>query len=148
LKEFEDEGTIGVGAYGSVHKAVHVRTGHVVAIKRIVVDRSDPVQDLAAEINVLRDLDNDHIVRYLGSYVGPPTHSHSRTHARTHARMNARTHARMHTRTHARTAAHTDARTHAHTRAHARTLPVSCYVRCASSTPLAFLRSHSHSPSS
>jgi serine/threonine protein kinase len=128
LKEFEDEGTIGVGAYGSVHKAVHVRTGHVVAIKRIVVDRSDPVQDLAAEINVLRDLDNDHIVRYLGSYVGPPTHSH--------------------TRTHARTAAHTDARTHAHTRAHARTLPVSCYVRCASSTPLAFLRSHSHSPSS
>jgi serine/threonine protein kinase len=50
-------------AYGSVHMAKHSLSKHVVAIKKILVDKSDPVAKLAAEINILRDLDSTHIVR-------------------------------------------------------------------------------------
>mmetsp|Transcript_20557 Transcript_20557/g.53437 ORF Transcript_20557/g.53437 Transcript_20557/m.53437 type:complete len:452 (-) Transcript_20557:144-1499(-) len=72
-KEFTEKGTLGVGAYGSVHIATHTLTGQVVAIKKILVDKSDPVQKLAAEINVLRDLDSTHIVKYLGSFFVKPS---------------------------------------------------------------------------
>lgn len=43
--------------------ARHSLTGCIVAIKKLLVDKSDPVQKLAAEINILRDLDSQHIVR-------------------------------------------------------------------------------------
>lgn len=56
----------------SVHKAIHASTGHVVAIKKIEVDTSDPVKGLANEINMIRDLNNIHIVKYLGSFFVKP----------------------------------------------------------------------------
>lgn len=73
LKEFAETGILGVGAYGSVHKAKHSLTGHTVAIKKIVVDRSDPIRKLSAEINILRELDNRNIIKYLGSFYVKPT---------------------------------------------------------------------------
>eukprot|EP00041_Stephanoeca_diplocostata_P028666 m.826367 g.826367 ORF g.826367 m.826367 type:complete len:449 (+) comp23411_c0_seq4:426-1772(+) len=72
LKEFKIVGQLGVGAFGSVHKAIHAMTGHTVAIKKIEVDTSDPAKGLANEINMIRDLDNVHIVKYLGSFFVKP----------------------------------------------------------------------------
>lgn len=72
LKEFKFVGQLGVGAFGSVYKAVHAMTKYTVAIKKIEVNASYPAQSLADEISLIRDLDNQHIVKYLGSFFVKP----------------------------------------------------------------------------
>ena len=61
-------------AYGSVYSAVHTPTGKTVAIKQVTVHQGDQVaaQQLAKEIDMFRDLDSKHIVKYLGSFYVKP----------------------------------------------------------------------------
>lgn len=53
-------------AYGTVYKAVHHGSNHVVAIKQVAVD--DDLQSLLKEIAVMQQLSHHHIVQYYGSY--------------------------------------------------------------------------------
>lgn len=74
LEEFELLGTLGEGAYASVYKAVHTETEVTVAIKQLVVDGAD-CEIIANEIDMLRDVENDNVVKYLGSlFVAPYLH--------------------------------------------------------------------------
>jgi hypothetical protein len=54
-------------SYGSVHKAVHQRTGTVVAIK--VVPIENDLQDIVREVNVMNGLSSEYIVNLYGSYL-------------------------------------------------------------------------------
>ncbi|KAF8070235.1 Pkinase-domain-containing protein [Lyophyllum atratum] len=68
--------TIGKGAYGSVHKGVHIPTGNVVALKIINLDDksgSDDVGDIQREVALLTQLrDAPNITKYYGCYMDGP----------------------------------------------------------------------------
>ncbi|KAI8384925.1 uncharacterized protein BYT42DRAFT_612590 [Radiomyces spectabilis] len=67
---------IGKGSFGRVYLAFNVATGEVIAVKQVEIaeaqnDRRDPhqqnsIEALHQEITLLRDLDHDNIVQYLG----------------------------------------------------------------------------------
>jgi len=54
-------------SYGSVHKAVHNRTGTVVAIKIVPIEND--LQDIVREVNVMNGLASEYIVNLYGSYL-------------------------------------------------------------------------------
>ncbi|KAI9319313.1 kinase-like domain-containing protein [Dichotomocladium elegans] len=58
---------IGKGQFGAVHRALNVHTGEIVAIKRIRIENLDVNQEIMKEVELLKDMDNPNIVRYLGS---------------------------------------------------------------------------------
>lgn len=70
--------TIGKGAYGSVHKAVHISSGNVVALKIINFDEKNAeayvdVQDIQREVALLTELrDAPNITKYYGCYLDGP----------------------------------------------------------------------------
>ncbi|KAJ7590951.1 Pkinase-domain-containing protein [Mycena floridula] len=66
--------TIGKGAYGSVHKGVHIPTGDVVALKIINLDTSDDdVEVIQREVALLTQLrDAPNITQYFGCYMDGP----------------------------------------------------------------------------
>lgn len=66
--------TIGKGAYGSVHKGVHITTGNVVALKIINLDTADDdVDDIQREVALLTQLrDAPNITKYYGCYMDGP----------------------------------------------------------------------------
>lgn len=67
---------IGKGSFGRVYLAFNVGTGEVIAVKQVEIPRTasdllnehqhDMVESLYQEIMMLRDLDHDNIVQYLG----------------------------------------------------------------------------------
>lgn len=67
---------IGKGSFGRVYLAFNVATGEVIAVKQVEIpktasdlldqDQHDRVASLYAEIMMLRDLDHENIVQYLG----------------------------------------------------------------------------------
>lgn len=57
---------IGRGSYGSVYKAQHIKTGHVLAIKQVPVDTD--LQEIIKEISIMQQCDSPYIVKYFGSY--------------------------------------------------------------------------------
>lgn len=66
--------TVGIGAYGSVHKGIHLPTGNVVALKIINLDTADDdVGDIQREVALLSQLrDAPNITRYYGCYMDGP----------------------------------------------------------------------------
>jgi len=72
LHEFELSGLLGTGAYGSVYRVTHIKTKVVAAIKKIELTAGEPIQTIANEINLIRDLDSKYIVKYLGSFFVKP----------------------------------------------------------------------------
>ncbi|EJD37987.1 Pkinase-domain-containing protein [Auricularia subglabra TFB-10046 SS5] len=67
---------VGKGAYGSVHRGVHIATGQVVAIKIINLDTADDdVEDIQHEVALLAQLrggDQNNITRYYGCWLDGP----------------------------------------------------------------------------
>ncbi|KZV86708.1 Pkinase-domain-containing protein [Exidia glandulosa HHB12029] len=67
---------IGKGAFGSVHKGVHIASGQVVAIKVINLDTADDdVDDIQREVALLTQLrggDQNNITRYHGCWLDGP----------------------------------------------------------------------------
>lgn len=66
--------TLGKGAYGSVHKGIHIQTGSVVALKIINLDtEDDDVADIQREVALLTALrDAPNVTKYYGCYVDGP----------------------------------------------------------------------------
>ncbi|KAI3658557.1 hypothetical protein MP638_002801, partial [Amoeboaphelidium occidentale] len=57
---------LGEGSYGSVYKAIHKKSGTVVALKIVPIEND--LEDIIKEINVMNGCDSPYIVRYYGSY--------------------------------------------------------------------------------
>ncbi|KAF7973865.1 hypothetical protein HWV62_14076 [Athelia sp. TMB] len=66
--------TVGKGAYGSVHKGVHIPTGNIVALKIINLDTADDdVADIQREVTLLTQLrDAPNVTKYYGCYLDGP----------------------------------------------------------------------------
>ncbi|KAI6001297.1 kinase-like domain-containing protein [Pisolithus albus] len=66
--------TVGKGAYGSVHKGIHVPTGNVVALKIINLDTADDdVEAIQREVALLTQLrDAPNVTKYYGCYLDGP----------------------------------------------------------------------------
>ncbi|EIW82941.1 kinase-like protein [Coniophora puteana RWD-64-598 SS2] len=66
--------TVGRGAYGSVHKGVHRRTGNIVALKIINLDTADDdVESIQKEVALLTQLrDAPNVTKYFGCYLDGP----------------------------------------------------------------------------
>ncbi|TYZ64318.1 hypothetical protein PybrP1_007535 [[Pythium] brassicae (nom. inval.)] len=76
--DFEDDigdwrkgDSIGSGSYGTVYLARDERTGGLMAVKEILIeDENDAdISSATKEVDLLRSLRDDHVVRYIGSYV-------------------------------------------------------------------------------
>ena len=67
---------VGKGAYGSVHKGVHVSTGFIIALKIIDLDiADDDVEDIRKEVALLSQLrgaDRNNITSYYGCWLDGP----------------------------------------------------------------------------
>jgi len=65
---------VGKGAYGSVHKGVHISTGNLVALKIINLDTADDdVGDIQREVTLLTQLrDAPNVTKYYGCYLDGP----------------------------------------------------------------------------
>jgi len=59
---------LGVGAYGSVHKALMKTTGQLVAIKKIQFDDEEDMKDVFKEISIMSTCHSPQIVGYIGTY--------------------------------------------------------------------------------
>jgi serine/threonine protein kinase len=57
---------IGVGSFGTVHVAMNNETGKLMAVKKIIVDAAI-MKDVRREVELMRSLDHQNIVRYLGA---------------------------------------------------------------------------------
>ena len=67
---------VGKGAFGSVHKGVHIPSGQIVAIKVINLDTADDdVEDIQREVALLSQLrggDQNNITKYYGCWLDGP----------------------------------------------------------------------------
>lgn len=67
---------IGKGAYGSVHKGVHITTGAVVALKIVDLDQpEDDIDDIQREVALLSELqggERNNITSYYGCWLNGP----------------------------------------------------------------------------
>ena len=65
--------TIGKGAYGSVFKGIHIKTGTVVALKIVDLDQpDDDIEDIRKEVALLSSLKGDersNITSYYGCWL-------------------------------------------------------------------------------
>lgn len=60
---------LGRGAFGSVYRGLDTETSKFVAIKTIALKRSsNAMDDVQQEIELMKTLDNEHIVKYIGSH--------------------------------------------------------------------------------
>ncbi|AJO97811.1 Cdc15p [Saccharomyces cerevisiae YJM1444] len=57
---------IGRGSYGVVYKAINKHTDQVVAIKEVVYENDEELNDIMAEISLLKNLNHNNIVKYHG----------------------------------------------------------------------------------
>ena len=67
--DYQLAGKLGRGGSGVVHKAIHVRKGHIVAVKIISVASvpKDEISSIEKEIEMMRDLKHPNIVKYIDS---------------------------------------------------------------------------------
>ena len=59
---------LGKGAFGSVFKGFDTDTGKPVAIKAIPLNNKNEIASVQSEIEIMKNLNNNHIVRYIGSH--------------------------------------------------------------------------------
>lgn len=61
---------LGRGAFGLVYKGTDIKTGEVVAIKEISLSGMSPdrLKDIMLEIDLLKNLNHENIVQYIGFY--------------------------------------------------------------------------------
>ena len=57
-----------IGSYGLVYKGREKKTGEIVAIKIILLDDENSVEDVRKEIQILAACHHENIVKYHGSY--------------------------------------------------------------------------------
>jgi hypothetical protein len=66
---------LGFGIFGDVVKAINRQNGWIMAVKRLSIQKSEDeynngaIDALKAEINVLRRIEHDNIIRYIGSEI-------------------------------------------------------------------------------
>jgi mitogen-activated protein kinase kinase kinase len=66
---------LGFGIFGDVVKAINRENGGILAVKRLSIQRNEDeynneaIDALKAEINVLREVEHDNIIRYIGSEI-------------------------------------------------------------------------------
>jgi serine/threonine protein kinase len=67
---YEPGEELGRGAFGQVFKGTDIKTGEVVAIKEISLSGMSPdrLKDIMLEIDLLKNLNHDNIVKYIGFY--------------------------------------------------------------------------------
>jgi serine/threonine protein kinase len=53
-------------SYGAVHKAVHKKSGQILAVKKVPVDTD--LQEIIKEISIMQQCDSQYVVKYYGSY--------------------------------------------------------------------------------
>lgn len=68
-EEFELLDMLGQGAFGSVSKALHKRTGELYAVKVLSATSLGEISSIKKEIQILRLCDDPHIVKYYGCYL-------------------------------------------------------------------------------
>lgn len=66
LDDFVFQEKVGRGAHADVYKGVNLKTGQVVAIKQIALDRDHDITALMGEIDLLKILKHQYIVKYHG----------------------------------------------------------------------------------
>ncbi|KAF2076337.1 hypothetical protein CYY_002343 [Polysphondylium violaceum] len=64
--EFDLLECLGRGSFGSVFKAVHKRTGYIVAVKLVPVN--EDFQEILKEINIMKQCRSKYVVQYFGNY--------------------------------------------------------------------------------
>ncbi|GMM58009.1 serine/threonine protein kinase [Maudiozyma humilis] len=64
--QYELKQVVGKGSYGVVYRAVNKRTRTTVAIKEVAYEGDDELHEVMAEIDLLKNLDHVHIVKYHG----------------------------------------------------------------------------------
>ncbi|CAG9319597.1 unnamed protein product [Blepharisma stoltei] len=74
LRRWKAGETLGHGSFGEVIKAFDVESGQIFAVKRLFFNRENPaktqfIDTLNREINVLKNLSHKNIVKYLGSEI-------------------------------------------------------------------------------
>ncbi|KAI8638218.1 kinase-like domain-containing protein [Parasitella parasitica] len=57
---------IGKGQFGSVYRALDLTTGEVVAVKQVKVEDENLYKDMMKEVNILKTLSHQNIVKYIG----------------------------------------------------------------------------------
>jgi len=65
-KDFQLVEKLGEGSYGSVWKAVHMKTGTVTAVKRVPVEND--LDEILNEIKIMKQCRSPYIISYFGSY--------------------------------------------------------------------------------
>jgi serine/threonine protein kinase len=79
MKDYKFEEEIGSGEFGNVFKAIHIKSGRVVAIKRILIEKIrkkksfsseiDLDENFVQEISILKLCKHPHIVEYIDLYM-------------------------------------------------------------------------------
>ena len=61
--------TVGEGTFGKVYLGLNQRTGELFALKQVPLSNETEAEtlELEGEIRLMKDLDHEHIVRYLGT---------------------------------------------------------------------------------
>lgn len=66
LENFQFEEMVGRGAFATVFRGINLKTQQVVAIKQILLEKDQDVQELMGEIDLLKILKHPNIVKYHG----------------------------------------------------------------------------------
>lgn len=66
LENFQFEEMVGRGAFATVYRGINLKTQQVVAIKQILLEKDQDVQELMGEIDLLKILKHPNIVKYHG----------------------------------------------------------------------------------
>eukprot|EP00771_Trimastix_marina_P000539 gnl/Trimastix_PCT/1559.p1 GENE.gnl/Trimastix_PCT/1559~~gnl/Trimastix_PCT/1559.p1 ORF type:complete len:335 (-),score=71.51 gnl/Trimastix_PCT/1559:73-1077(-) len=68
ISDFEIQEKLGEGSYGMVFRAIHKSTGKLMALKKIIVEDDDEIEDAIMEIEIMREIKSEFSVRYFGSF--------------------------------------------------------------------------------
>eukprot|EP00211_Chloroparvula_japonica_P003436 CAMPEP_0119124176 /NCGR_PEP_ID=MMETSP1310-20130426/3868_1 /TAXON_ID=464262 /ORGANISM="Genus nov. species nov., Strain RCC2339" /LENGTH=442 /DNA_ID=CAMNT_0007114087 /DNA_START=139 /DNA_END=1467 /DNA_ORIENTATION=+ len=66
-EQFELGEQLGEGSYGSVWKGRHVKSGKVVAIKRVPVEEEKDLREMMKEVDFMKGCISPYVIRYYGS---------------------------------------------------------------------------------